>query len=185
MKYTAKNQSESFADYMTAIPDDLRPDFLKGIDSILEMEDAIENATDDQYQEAMRAFEDAMDNATVEDVVLNGRYDNAFMRLADADGDVVHQNMELVRCTTTENGTNATKFILHNAKDGSVVGDFIAKANVTDATEGSEEKDGDCTQVVHEVGSKATQGMPEIREDPEHPGPHGQRSHEGRLRPGG
>ena len=162
MMYTAKNQSESFADYMTSLPDSLRPDSLKGIDNILDMEDAIEGLSVDQYQEAMKAFEDAMGNATVEDIELNGEYDNAYMRLQDSDGDVVHENMELVRCTTTENGTHAKRIILHD-KEGNEVGDMIVKAYT-----GQNGKKG-CMQIVRRKGAPELIVLTEIPANPDHP----------------
>ena len=164
LKYTARNQSESFADYMVSMPDEVRPESLRGITDIREMEKAIENLSNDEHKAVFENFSDVLDNATVKDITLNGRYDNAYMRLKDSNGDVTHDNMELVRCTTTENGTHAQEITLHD-KDGNVIGTFIVKAN----TNTSIGKKG-CMQVVRPEGSPELSSLDEIPENPDEPG---------------
>ena len=158
--YTARNQSESFADYMTSMPDEMRPASLRGIRNILDMERAIESMDDDEYDRAIDMFDFYMSHAEVEDVVLNGTYHNAYMRLDDSGGMVVHENMMLVKCTTHENGTHA-KRIIFRGKDGSIIGEFIVKANADESLG----KRG-CMQVVR-IGESEYVGMPDGPEDPE------------------
>ncbi|MDO4220294.1 MAG: hypothetical protein Q4D22_03660, partial [Candidatus Saccharibacteria bacterium] len=164
VKYTAFHQSESFADYMVGMPDEARPEQLRGITDIREMEAAIEGLSNDDHKAVFEAFSDTLDGATVEDVVLEGRYDNAYMRLQDREGDVVHQNMELVRCTTTEHGTHAKRIIIHD-KEGNEIGSFIVKANA-DTSVGKK----GCMQVVRPVGAPELETLPEVPENPEEPG---------------
>ncbi|MBR0133673.1 hypothetical protein IJM16_00185, partial [Candidatus Saccharibacteria bacterium] len=160
--YTAANQSESFADYMTAMPDDMRPEALRGITNIVEMEKAIETKlSKDEYMNARKTFDFYLQYAEEEDVYLDGDYENAYMKLLDEGSDVTHENMELVRCVTHEHHTHAKRIIFKD-KDGNVIGEFIVKAN-TDLEQG---KTG-CMQVVRPVGSSAFEGMDPGPENPE------------------
>lgn len=148
VKYTADNQVESYASYLSHLPEELQPDGFKGL-SILETEDALEALSDQEFEEIQAQFNDNIDKAKTRQVVLDGKYDNAYMRLKDDSGAVTHENMELVKCTTNENGTVATEFYWVD-DDGNEIGSMIVKT-------------GTCMQVVTPMGdTHHYTGMSEI-----------------------
>lgn len=168
IKYTADNQVEAFADYIVSLPEALQPEEFRGL-TILEAEDRLESLSPEDYEKVQAHFNQVMDDAFTRDVTLNGRYHNAYMRLQNPDGDVVHENMELVNCVTTENGTQALQFYWLD-EDGNEIGNMTVKISRNFNEKGEAEMDG-CEQVVDPEGTpnKYT-GLPEVP-DPDTPTP--------------
>ena len=155
----AKNQSESFADYVHAMPDAARPASLRGITDHKAMEAAIEAMSPEEYEEAYASFEESIMRAEVVDTVLNGDYMEAHMRLRDPSGPLTHENMELELVGTSEHNTPVQEIRCFD-EEGNFLGSFIVKAN-TDETRASGEI-GDM-HTVH-VGRRAP--TPESTPDP-------------------
>ncbi len=145
IKYAAENQSESMADYLANLPEELQPEGFKGL-TILEAEAKLESLSDEEYEELQKQFNAIIDDAFTRDVTLNGRYDNAYMRLKDPNGPVTHDNMELVHCETNENGTGATDFYWLD-EDGNEIGHMTVKLARNFNEKGEAEFEG-CLQVV-------------------------------------
>lgn len=156
--YTAENQSESMASYYAHVPDQLRPNFLKGINTIAGMEERLENATDDEYDIAKMQFEEVFrSNATYEEVTIDGDFHNVYMNKKDANGAVNHQNMQAVDCVTHESGTKVIKVNIY--VDGKVVGSFYIK-------------DKTCIQPLDQVGGENEglySGMNTVPDNPSNP----------------
>ena len=155
MKYAEHNQVGTFADHLANVPDAVKdkygiPASFKGI-SIVETENKLEGLSKEDFTELQSKFDKLIDDAMTSQVLINGKCDNAFMRLKDPSGPVTHQNMELVRCTTTERDTLATDFTWYN-EDGSVIGSMTVKFT----------PDGGCMQVINEVGSPVYKEMTTI-----------------------
>ena len=167
IKYTAHNQVESFADYMANLPEALQPDGFKGL-NLLQTEAKLESLSPEEYAAIEATFGDIMDNAFTRRVTLNGQYDNAFMRMKDPNGAAVHENMELVRCTTTESNVEVTEFYWMDT-EGREVGKMTVKMAPVYDEDGNIVSFELCEQVVNEPGDDIYDGVPEIPEDPEKP----------------
>lgn len=166
LKYAADKQVETFADYMANLPEALQPDEFKGL-SIQETEAKLESLSDEEFEAVQEQFNNIIDNAFTRRVTLNGKYDNAYMRLKDPSKGVTHDNMELVKCTTTEKDLEVTEFYWVD-EDGNETGSMIVKMQPV--------YDGDqisgynlCMQVVNQEGSLVYANMAETEADPTNP----------------
>ena len=119
IKYTAHNQVESFADYLANLPERLQPEGFKGL-SIIETEAKLESLSDEDFAKVQQHFDGVMDQAFTRRVTLNGEYENSYMRKKDANGDAVHGNMELVGCSTNENGIVVNEFYWPDNQGGEI-----------------------------------------------------------------
>lgn len=141
-----RNQVESFADILANIPNIIKDKYnlfeYKGL-SILETKNLLESKTNEAFHEDYANFNRAISSAFTREVELNGDYQNALMR--QGEGAAVHENMELVACTTHESGTKATEF--YWTDDGTPNGNVIATMIVKMT------KDGGCTQAVNLIES--------------------------------
>ena len=170
--YTAHNQVESFADYLANLPQELQPDGFKGL-SITETEAKLESLSPEDFTALEGTFATIMNNALTRRVTLNGRYDNAYMRVKNPGQDIVHENMELVRCTTNENNLEVTQFYWTDAS-GREIGNMTVKMTPVRDEKGVIESFKGCEQVVNPEGSSTIYtGMPEIPgpDTPTPPGP--------------
>ena len=159
--YTAHNQVESFADYLANIPQELQPDGFKGL-SITETEAKLESLSPEDFTALEGTFATIMNNALTRRVTLNGRYDNAYMRVKNPGQDIVHENMELVRCTTNEHNLEVTQFYWTDAS-GRELGTMTVKMTPVRDEKGAIESFKGCEQVVNPEGSSTIYtGMPEI-----------------------
>jgi len=148
IKYTADNQSESMADYIANLPEELQPEGFKGL-SIIETEQKLENLSDDEYENVKQQFNDAMDKAFTRRTTLNGKYHNSYMRLKDEAKGVTHDNMELVECTTTENNVEVNQFYWLD-ENGNEIGSMTVKIFYDE----NGDITGGCLQVVNPVESE-------------------------------
>lgn len=148
IKYTADNQSESMADYIANLPEELQPEGFKGL-SIIETEQKLENLSDDEYENVKQQFNDAMDKASIRRTTLNGKYHNSYMRLKDEAKGVTHDNMELVECTTTENNVEVNQFYWLD-ENGNEIGSMTVKIFYDE----NGDIIGGCLQVVNPVESE-------------------------------
>lgn len=167
--YTAHNQVESFADYLANIPADLQPDGFKGL-SILETEAKLESLSPEEFTALEGTFASIMNEALTRRVTLNGRYDNAYMRVKNPGQAIVHENMELVRCTTNENNLEVTQFYWTDAS-GREIGSMTVKMTPVRDEKGVIESFKGCEQVVNPEGSSIYTGMPDIPEPEPTPTP--------------
>ena len=119
MKYTSRNQVESYADYIANLPEELQPEGFKGL-TILEAEKKLESLPDEEYDAIKQQFDGIIDGAFTRDVTLDGDYHNSYMCLIDPSKPATHDNMELVECTTHESGTRAVE--LYWTDDGTAYG---------------------------------------------------------------
>lgn len=165
IKYTAKNQTESFADYLANLPEQLQPEGFKGL-SILEAEKKIESLSDEEYDALKKQFDETIDKAFTRRTVLNGEHHNAYMSLKDANGGVNHENMKLVACTTNESNLEVNQFYWTD-EQGREIGNMTIKITPVYDENGSIIGYKGCLQVVSE-NAKAYEGMEEIQ-NPENP----------------
>ena len=149
IKYTADNQVESFADYLANLPEELQPDGFRGL-SILETEAKLEGLSNEELAAVHNHFNNTMDKAFTRRVALEGKYQNAYMRQKNSNGDVVHGNMELVACTTDENGDVANQYFWVD-ENGNEIGSMTIKILYD---EDGNIKNG-CMQIVNKEGSKS------------------------------
>ena len=169
--YTAHNQVESFADYLANLPEELQPDGFKGL-NLTQTEAKLESLSPEEFTALEGTFTTIMNNALTRRVTLNGRYDNAYMRVKNPGQDIVHENMELVRCTTNENNLEVTQFYWTDAS-GREIGNMTVKMTPVRDEKGVIESFKGCEQVVNPEGSSTIYtGMPEIP-DPDTPTPPG------------
>lgn len=161
IKYTAGNQVESFADYLANLPEQLQPEGFRGL-SILETEQRLESLSPEEYDNVLEQFNDTMDRAFTRRTNLNGNYDNAFMRELDANGGLVHGNVESVACTTNEQGITVNEFFWLD-QEGNEYGSMIVKIIYGEDGEIA----GGCLQVVNPEGSRPDiyEGLPDITPD--------------------
>ncbi|MDO4611948.1 MAG: hypothetical protein Q4B29_00580 [Candidatus Saccharibacteria bacterium] len=165
IKYTAENQVESFADYMANLPEELQPEGFKGL-SIIETERKLESLSDEEYEAIQKQFNETIDNAFTRRVVLNGRYDNAYMSKKDPSGEAVHDNMQVVRCVTNENNLEVTQFFWTDA-EGKEIGNMTVKMSPVYDENGEQVGFRGCNQAVNEQGnSPIYEDLPEV-EDPD------------------
>ena len=161
IKYTARNQVESFADYMANLPEQLQPEGFKGL-NILETEAKLESLSDEEFDTITDQFNDIMNNAYTRKTNLNGTYQNSYMRQIDPSNAVIHSNMELVGCTTNENNIPAEEFFWLD-ENGNEIGSMTVKiiyddkGNIIDG----------CLQVANPIGAKNIYaGMPTVEDIP-------------------
>lgn len=103
LEYVAENQVESLADYIANMPDEVKPDGFEGL-TILETEQKLESLSDEDYEKVMKQFKDSVEESTVKETTIDGECDNAYIYKEDGT-EAVHENMELVNSTTTEENT--------------------------------------------------------------------------------
>ena len=170
--YTAANEVEALADYYTGVSDQDRPDFLRGANTLDDMENRLQTASADDYDAALQQFSNLLrsKNTTVENFVANGDYHNAYMAKS-GDGATTHENVNLVHCITTENGTPCTKFTFHD-DNGNETGSIIIKTGVMQTESGwiSVDDSGTlCMQKIDQDGNLYV-GLTTISANPDNPG---------------
>lgn len=167
LKYAADNQVETFADYLANIPEELQPEGFKGL-SILETVDKLESLSDEEYEAVQEHFNNVIDDAFTRRVTVDGKYDNAYMRLKDPSKPATHENMELVKCSTTENNLEVTQFYW-NDENGNEIGDMIVKMSPVYDDNGTIVGYELCMQVLNEVDSPVYKAMKKIPANPNNP----------------
>ncbi|MBQ2643900.1 hypothetical protein IJG11_03260 [Candidatus Saccharibacteria bacterium] len=165
MKYTSRNQVESYADYIANLPEELQPEGFKGL-TILEAEKKLESLPDEEYDAIKQQFDGIVDGAFTRDVTLDGDYYNSYMRLIDPSKPATHDNMELVECTTHESGTRAVE--LYWTDDGTAYGKVIGTMTVKITRDDNGNIIGGCMQVVNPVGTHSNiyTGMGTVTDNP-------------------
>jgi len=165
MKYTSRNQVESYADYIANLPEELQPEGFKGL-TILEAEKKLESLPDEEYDAIKQQFDGIIDGAFTRDVTLDGDYHNSYMRLIDPSKPATHDNMELVECTTHESGTRAVE--LYWTDDGTAYGKVIGTMTVKITRDDNGNIIGGCMQVVNPVGTHSNiyTGMSTVTDNP-------------------
>lgn len=165
MKYTSRNQVESYADYIANLPEELQPEGFKGL-TILEAEKKLESLPDEEYDAIKQQFDSIIDGAFTRDVTLDGDYHNSYMRLIDPSKPATHDNMELVECTTHESGTRAVE--LYWTDDGTAYGKVIGTMTVKITRDDNGNIIGGCMQVVNPVGTHSNiyTGMSTVTDNP-------------------
>ena len=165
MKYTSRNQVESYADYIANLPEELQPEGFKGL-TILEAEKKLESLPDEEYDAIKQQFDGIIDGAFTRDVTLDGDYRNSYMRLIDPSKPTTHDNMELVECTTHESGTRAVE--LYWTDDGTAYGKVIGTMTVKITRDDNGNIIGGCMQVVNPVGTHSNiyTGMSTVTDNP-------------------
>ncbi|MBQ3430972.1 hypothetical protein IJG20_02655 [Candidatus Saccharibacteria bacterium] len=125
LMYAAGNQAEVAADYISSLPESLKPEAFKG-KTMLEAERILENASKEEYNGYLTALEKVFDNSKYNYTTLNGDYRNAFITWKDASLPITANNMTLVQTSTHENGTPAIQITCLD-EYGSPVGDMFMK----------------------------------------------------------
>ena len=163
IKYTARNQVESYADYLANLPEGLQPEGFKGL-TILETEKKLESLSDEEFEAVKQVFDSTIDGAYTRRVTINGEQNNAYMRLKDSNKGATHGNMELVACTTNENNLEVTQLYWVD-KDGKEIGTMNVK--MTPVYDGNGNITGfrGCNQVVG-VKTSVYNGLTKITENP-------------------
>ena len=164
VKYAAANQVECFADYLANLPEALQPEGFKGL-TILEAEHKLESLSVDKFEAIKEKFNQTIDTAFTRDVTLDGYYHNAYMRLKDPSGSATHDNMELVECITSEEGTKAIE--LYFTDDGTANGNIIGSITIKISREDGNITGG-CLQVVTtiEEGARVYSDLITVAENP-------------------
>ena len=160
VKYTAGNQVESFADYLANLPEELQPEKFRGL-SIIETERYLESLSDEEFDGIRQRFEGIMDKAMTRRADKNGRFNNAYMRLADPNGSITHDNMELVRCTTYEDHKEYIEFYWLD-DDGNEIGSMSVRVSRVYDADGNIVGHEGCMQVITPSGTSIYEGLPEI-----------------------
>ena len=150
IEYTAGNQVESFADYIANLPEDLQLDGFNG-STILDAEKKLESLTDEEFEKVKERFNSTIDRAFTRDVVLHGGYHNAYMQKIDSSKPAAHDNMELVKFDSYENGTGAIE--LYWTDDNTANGIEVGTMAIKIARNKDGEVYGGCMQVVNPIGS--------------------------------
>ena len=167
IKYTAHNQVESFADYMANLPEQLQPEGFKGL-SLKETEAKLESLSDEEFTLVENQFRNTIDNAFTRRVVKNGTFHNAFMR--HKGGDFIHENMELVQCTTNETNLEVTEFYWVD-QNGNEIGTMDVKIIPVRDKDGNIVGFKGCEQVINPYGDIYVM-LPDIPpENPDKPTP--------------
>lgn len=153
MNYAADNQVESFADYLANLPEELQPEGFKGL-GIVDTEHKLEELSEQDFKEIKKQFYGAMDKAFTRRVVANGKYDNAYMALKDINGDAIHENMDIIKCTTNEHNLEVTEFYWED-DNGNEIGSMMVKMSPVYDDGGNIVSFKGCMQVIkpHEQGS--------------------------------
>ena len=100
MGYFAHSEEEALISQVSAMADEDRPESLRGL-STDELESAIENMSEEDYQKVVEARDRAFENATYEKTTLNGWYHNQYIGTRE-DG-----SKQLVASRTFEDGSEA------------------------------------------------------------------------------
>ena len=166
IKYTAHNQVESFADYMANLPEQLQPEGFKGL-SLKETEAKLESLSDEEFTLVENQFRNIIDSAFTRRVVKNGTFHNAFMR--HKGGDFIHENMELVHCTTNESNLEVTEFYWVD-QNGNEIGTMDVKIIPVRDKDGNIIGFKGCEQVINPYGEIYVM-LPDIPPEPENPTP--------------
>ena len=163
VKDVASKQVESMADCISGMNDKVRPEGYQGL-SMAEIDEKIENLSDVEYDLLKQEFENIIDKADVKEVSLNGKYDNAYMGVKDGEDKIIgsieakekgaevnHETMQLMKCTTNENGSKAYELTWTDENGNTIDSEMIKEA---------------CTQVVEQEGKNPTRfkGLPEATE---------------------
>ena len=153
MNYAADNQVESFADYLANLPEELQPEGFKGL-SIVDTEHKLEELSEQDFKEIKKQFRGLMDKAFTRRVVANGKYDNAYMALKDINGDAIHENMDIIKCTTNEHNLEVTEFYWKD-DNGNEIGSMMVKMSPVRDNDGKIVSFKGCMQVIkpYEQGS--------------------------------
>lgn len=164
LKYASHNQVETLADYLANLPEQLQPDGFKGL-NLKDTEAKLETLSDDDFSILENQFRKIMDDAFTRRVVKNGTFDNAYMR--HKGGDYVHDNMELVGCTTNESNLEVTEFYWTDdgTADGNVIGVMDVKIIPVRDSNGSIIGFRGCMQVINPTGSPIYANLPKITLD--------------------
>ena len=152
VKYTARNQVESFADYLANLPQQLQPDEFKGL-SIIDTEHKLESLSDDDYDGVVKYFNNLIDNSLKRNVILNGPCENAYMRKNGDSAETTHDNMELVKWRTNENNLEATQLYWVDGKTGQEIGSITFKIVPIRDEQGNIIGFTGCNQAVNVEGS--------------------------------
>lgn len=166
IKYTAHNQVESFADYMANLPEQLQPEGFKGL-SLKETEAKLESLSDEEFTLVENQFRNIIDSAFTRRVIKNGTFHNAFMR--HKGGDFIHENMELVHCTTNESNLEVTEFYWVD-QNGNEIGTMDVKIIPVRDKDGNIISFKGCEQVINPYGEIYVM-LPDIPPEPENPTP--------------
>ena len=138
--YTGINQIETQAAYLSCMPDELKIDALKGLDMKQTAKKLDELASDQSeegkklFAEANQAFIDAINNADVEEIVINGKKYSAYIGYVDENGKVydrdqvaqmdgvklTHENMEVIQSEVFYKGEKGFRFTFKD-KDGNYI----------------------------------------------------------------
>ena len=166
VKYAARNQVESFADYLANLPEQLQPEGFKGL-SLIDTEKRLESLSDDEYETVLNQFYQIMDKVHIRRRTVNGSVENAYMREKDPNGAVTHDNMELVGCTTNESNLVVSDF--YWTDDGTENGNEIGNETIK-IIYNEDGSFGGCLQVITINGEKTYiyQGLEIISEDGDH-----------------
>lgn len=164
VKYTAGNQVESFADYLANLPEQLQPDGFKGL-GIVATEQKLESLSVDEYEQVQQQFNDIIDQAFTRVIKAEGEYDNAYIRMKDANGGKVHGNMEIVKSTTRE--SKEFKQLYWVDADGNEIGNMTVKLTPIYDEEGNFVGLDGCIQVINKKGEKSSiyVHMPDVQDD--------------------
>ena len=160
IKYTAANQVESFADYMANLPEALQPEGFRGL-NLTETEKKLESLSPEEFEGMKTYFDGIMDDALTRRVTLNGTYENALMRMKNANGEATHDNMEVVRCTTGEYGLEVTEFYWVD-ENGNELGTMLVKMSPVYDEDGNIVSFNKCLQVLNKVGSPVYVNLVEV-----------------------
>ena len=147
LKYVARLQVGNLASYIAGMPEELQPEGFKGL-SILEAEEKIESLSPDKYDALFKDYGLKIEDSLTREVVLEGEYENVYMKIIDPSKPVTHENVELVTCVTEEHGTKAIeRYWLDD--EGNEIGSIIIKIEC--------DEDGNvvggCTQLVKKKGT--------------------------------
>ena len=168
IKYVADNQVESFADYLANLPEALQPEGFKGL-SILETETKLESLSPDEYEIVQKQFNDAIEQGMTRRMVIDGEFNNAYMKKIDANGALNHDNMDLIACTTHEKNLEVLQLYWTNDQ-GDEIGSMLIKMTPVYDSDGSVVSYEKCMQVLKEASStEAYRGMTFVPADPIHP----------------
>ena len=171
IKYTAREESEAFADYLAHLPESMQPEGFKGL-TILETESKLESLSDEDYEALQTQFEGTMDKAFTRTVTVNGKQQNAYMRLKNESGAVTHENMELVSCVTDEDNLEVTQFYWTDA-DGNEIGSMNIKMQPVYDNDGNITSYKLCMQAISSIDSPVYEGLTEVKDPPAKTGSEG------------
>ncbi|MBR2709002.1 hypothetical protein IKE98_01575 [Candidatus Saccharibacteria bacterium] len=146
LKYVSRLQVGNLASYIAGMPEELQPEGFKGL-SILEAEEKIESLSPDKYDALFKDYGLKIKDALTREVVLDGEYENVYMRIIDPSKPVTHENIELVTCVTEEHGTKAIEYYWLD-DEGNEIGSIITKMEYDE----NGNIIGGCTQLLKKKG---------------------------------